>query len=226
MRPRLGANEKIVSESRRSGIALGPDAGRRTREVGELRRGIARDVIELILGRAHRLEERWQAASRLARSIGLSRELPRPSGGDSFTPLVLDPSAASRLVLPPEPEVVEGAARLLEDVATGAVELISPALLTYDVGEYLGSAAQAGVVSVEEAGERLEDLLRLVDLFPLDLPHIRLALERSVSAGLSLRSGVYMAASISSGYPLITADGSVVEAAADIEVIHLRDYGG
>ncbi len=204
---------------------MAPETDRRARGAGDLRRGIAPDVTELILGRAHRLSKRWRAASRLAESIGLSRELPRPTGGDSYTPVVLDSSAAFRLVLPPEPRFAVGAARLLGDIASGAVEPISPTLLVYDVGEYLASAAMLGEIKTAEAAERLENLLHLVSLFSPDMPHLRLALDRSVSAGLSLRSGVYVAAAISSGYPLITADDAVFDAASDVEVVHLRDYG-
>ncbi len=198
---------------------------RRARGAGDPRRGIAPDVMELILGRAHRLSERWRAASRLAESIGLSRELPRPSGGDSYTPVVLDSSAAFRLVLPPEPRFAEGAARLLGDIASGVVEPISPTPLIYDVGEYLASAAMLGEITAEAAAERLEDLSHLVSLFSPDMPHLRLAIDWSVSAGISLRSGVYVAAAVSSGYPLITADDVVFDAASDVEVIHLKDYG-
>lgn len=137
---------------------------------------------------------------------------------------VIDASVAGRLLL--HEDLSEKAAKLLEDYATGTVDLYAPALITYEVGNTLWKAMTKGYLGVNESRQRLERFLHLgilcVEFEDEDLLR---TLEYAAETALTYYDGVYVIAAKKTKTTLLTADDALYSKAGEtIPVTHLKDY--
>ncbi|MGC9449956.1 MAG: type II toxin-antitoxin system VapC family toxin [Oceanipulchritudo sp.] len=128
--------------------------------------------------------------------------------------VVADASFCGAWILPDESS--EAAAALLEEIESGAVELVVPALWHYEMGNLLKSAIRRGRLT-RAAARSAQDLLGQVPLGLCDVPSAqtgRAILELSLKHGLSAYDSSYLELARRLKLPLRTADKPLRKAAA------------
>ena len=136
---------------------------------------------------------------------------------------VIDASVACRFILP---EDLSDKARLvLQGFLDGELELISPRLTSYEVGNALWKAIRQGMLELPDAELAFSDFLRLgLSPFELERKQHMDALEWGTKVGSTYYDSVYVSLSKSTGATLLTADDALYEKArGETQVVHLRE---
>ena len=120
---------------------------------------------------------------------------------------VLDASVAAPWFLPPRDEPFSGQALgIQEDYLRGRVQLLAPDLLFPEVGNVLRKAAARGRISTRTEDDAIEELLRFHIPTAPCAPLLIHAQSIAQSSGRSVYDSIYVALSVLSGRPLLTAD--------------------
>lgn len=136
---------------------------------------------------------------------------------------VIDASVACRFIL--SEDLSDKARLVLQGFLDGELELISPSLVNYEVGNALWKSIRQGVLGLPDAKLALSDFLRL-GLAPFELEgkgHID-ALTWGAEVDSTYYDSVYVSLSKSTGATLLTADDALYEKArGETQVVHLRE---
>jgi len=137
---------------------------------------------------------------------------------------VVDASVAVRFLL--VEDLSEKAAKVLEDFLAGAVDLVAPELIVYEVGNALWRAVRMGFIGEEDAKQKFLKFLRLrisgVRLGEGDLVEV---LRWAAENDATYYDAAYVVASRVARAALLTADDLLYERARrEVEVVHLREY--
>jgi len=137
---------------------------------------------------------------------------------------VVDASVAARFLL--VEELSDNAGQILKDFLDGVIDLRTPQLLVYEVGNALSMSVLNGFTTVQEAGQKLHSLLKLkMNILNLDEKDHQAILAWSTENEVTYYDGAYVISSKKIGAPLITADDLLYEKAKrKIPVVHLREY--
>ena len=137
---------------------------------------------------------------------------------------VVDASVAARFLL--VEELSDNAGQILKDFLDGVIDLRTPQLLVYEVGNALSMSVLNGFITVHEAGQKLHSLLKLkMNILSLDEKDHQAILAWSTENEVTYYDGAYVISSKKIGAPLITADDLLYEKAKrKIPVVHLREY--
>jgi predicted nucleic acid-binding protein len=136
---------------------------------------------------------------------------------------VVDASVAARFLL--VEELSDKAEWLLQKFHDGAVELKSPMLVRYEVGNTLWKAVKQGLVDVHEASQKFSQFIKLkVDCIELDEQECLSVLTWAVRNDATYYDSVYVKACEKTGATLLTADDALHEKASkEVPALHLRD---
>jgi len=139
------------------------------------------------------------------------------------TVYVVDASVASRFLL--IEEWSDKATSLLRNFASGTVDLQAPELVNYEVGNTLWKAVRRKLLTIEEASEKLSDLMKLrLSSIQLNEDECQDALAWGVKNDATYYDSVYVIASKKIGAPLLTADRTLYEKASkEVTTVQLRD---
>ena len=107
----------------------------------------------------------------------------------------------------------ERAAGLLNGVREGNLELSAPDLMVLEFGSAMASKVGAGLLSVNEATERLFGLTVMPVTLSSAVPLAPMALEIAAQSGITFYDSVYVAAARRTRASLITADMELVRCA-------------
>lgn len=137
---------------------------------------------------------------------------------------VVDASVACRFLL--VEDLSDKAEQILESFLKGSCDLKAPKLMVYEVGNALWKAVQHGLISPEDAAEKLSNLVKLkIDSIELDEKMHKNVLEWSVKNNATYYDGAYVISSKAFGATLLTADDDLYEKASQqAPTLHLKDY--
>lgn len=137
---------------------------------------------------------------------------------------MLDASVAARFLL--VEDLSEKAELVLEDFLAGNLELLSPELLIYEVGNTLWKSVERGFIGLDEASEKFSYFLELkIPSIVLKVEDYRKALEWSIKNNATYYDGVYVQCCLKTGGALLTADNALCKKSREtIPTVHLRDY--
>jgi predicted nucleic acid-binding protein len=137
---------------------------------------------------------------------------------------VVDASVASRFLL--VEDLSDRAELVLDDFLEGRLDLRSPELLVYEVGNTLWKSVKEGFVSLEEAVEKFSYFLELrVDSISLSGAEHKEVLEWSGKNNSTYYDSVYVKSCMKVGGTLLTADDILYKKSREIvPTVHLRDY--
>ncbi len=138
----------------------------------------------------------------------------------------MDASVASRFLL--IEDLSEKAELVLEDFLEGKLDLKSPDLLVYEVGNTLWKSVKKGFIGLDEAMEKFSYLLKLkIDTISLSDKDHKEVLKWSVNNNATYYDSVYVKSSIKVGGTLLTADEVLYRKSKGfVPAIHLKDYRG
>jgi len=137
---------------------------------------------------------------------------------------VIDDSVASRFLL--VEDLSDKATLILEDFLEEALDLRSPKLVIYEVGNTLWKAVKQGFINLDEAVQKFSYFLELrIDSIELDEEEHKEALKWGVKNDATYYDSVYVRSSKKIGATLLTADDILYERAhKEIPTLHLKDY--
>lgn len=137
---------------------------------------------------------------------------------------VLDASVAARFLL--VEDLSEKAEMVLEDFLDGKIELISPELLIYEVGNTIWKSVRRGFIGLDEALERFSHFLELrISSVSFRAEDYKYALEWSIRNDATYYDGIYVRCCLKVGGVLLTADDILYKKAREtVPTVHLKDY--
>ena len=137
---------------------------------------------------------------------------------------VVDASVASRFLL--VEDLSDRAELVLDDFLEGGLDLRSPELVVYEVGNTLWRSVKEGFVSLEEAAEKFSYFLELrINSISLSRAEHREVLEWSVKNNSTYYDSVYVKSCMKVGGTLLTADDVLYKKSREtVPTVHLRDY--
>ena len=120
----------------------------------------------------------------------------------------------------------EEAESLMEDYMEGRVELYAPSLILYECLNALWKSLRIGVMEREEALQISRELPKfLPETLNLTAQDAERIMELSIRLGLTCYDCSYIAVSMKTGTPLITADEELYRKAGEvISTLHIKDY--
>jgi predicted nucleic acid-binding protein len=132
-----------------------------------------------------------------------------------LTACVLDASVAAKWFLPKVQETLtDEAFQLLENYAAGRLRLSAPDLFWPEFGNILWKAVRLGRISGESAEEALAALQqRRIATAPTS-PLLKDAFAIAATFNQTVYDAIYVALSVSSNIPLVTADARLANALA------------
>lgn len=138
----------------------------------------------------------------------------------------MDASVASRFLL--VEDLSDKAELVLEDFLQGKLDLRSPELVVYEVGNTLWKSVKNGFISLDEAIEKFSLFLELrINPVNLSVEEHKEILEWSVKNNATYYDSAYVKACMKVGGTLLTADDILYEKSKEaVPTIHLKDYGG
>jgi predicted nucleic acid-binding protein len=136
----------------------------------------------------------------------------------------VDASVATRFLL--KEDLAEGAELVLRSFTEGKIDITSPPLIIYEVGNALRTAASRGIIESADATFSFNAFLRLgLGKLALSDRQYSDALEWSIRRGVSYYDAIYILSGKALGYKLLTADSKQLEAAVgELEALHLKDF--
>lgn len=137
---------------------------------------------------------------------------------------VVDASVASRFLL--VEDLSDRAELVLDDFLEGGLDLRSPELVVYEVGNTLWKSVKEGFVSLEEAAEKFSYFLELrINSISLSSAEHKEVLEWSVKNNSTYYDSVYVKSCMKVGGTLLTADDVLYKKSREtVPTVHLRDY--
>jgi len=137
---------------------------------------------------------------------------------------VVDASVASRFLL--VEDLSDRAELVLDDFLEGGLDLRSPELVVYEVGNTLWKSVKEGFVSLEEAAEKFSYFLELrINSISLSRAEHKEVLEWSVKNNSTYYDSVYVKSCMKVGGTLLTADDVLYKKSREtVPTVHLRDY--
>ncbi|MGB9854194.1 MAG: type II toxin-antitoxin system VapC family toxin [Candidatus Bathyarchaeales archaeon] len=139
---------------------------------------------------------------------------------------VVDASVASRFLL--VEDLSDKAGLVLEDFLKGKLDLRSPGLLVYEVGNTLWKSVKNGFISLDEAMEKFSLFLELgINSVNLSVEDRKEVLEWGVENNATYYDSAYVKACMQVGGTLLTADDVLYNKSKEaIPTLHLKDYRG
>lgn len=138
----------------------------------------------------------------------------------------MDASVASRFLL--VEDLSDKAELVLEDFLQGKLDLRSPELVVYEVGNTLWKSVKNGFISLDEAIEKFSLFLELrINPVNLSVEEHKEILEWSVKNNATYYDSAYVKACMKVGGTLLTADDILYKKSKEIvPTLHLKDYRG
>jgi len=141
---------------------------------------------------------------------------------------VIDASVVAKVYLKDE-EFSSQADAVISHYIDGSVELIAPQIILYEIPRAIEAAVRRRRLEVERGRQAIVDFLDL-EISVLGSastlhPMIRSAFELAVAASCRFPDALYLLVSERSGYPLLTADRRLFEAAqrANVQTTWVED---
>lgn len=137
---------------------------------------------------------------------------------------VLDASVAIRFLL--IEDLSEKAERVLEDFLMGELDLLSPELIIYEVGNTLWKSVKKGFIGLDEALDKFSYFLELgVPSITFKDEDYRKVLELGVKNDMTYYDSIYVWSCLKVGGTLLTADDILYKKSRGIVLtMHLKDY--
>ncbi|MEM2917841.1 MAG: type II toxin-antitoxin system VapC family toxin [Candidatus Bathyarchaeia archaeon] len=137
---------------------------------------------------------------------------------------VVDASVASRFLL--VDDLSDKAVLVLEDFLEGKLDLRSPELLVYEVGNTLWKSVRNGFISLDEAVEKFSLFLELrINSVNLSVEEHKEILEWSVKNDATYYDSAYVKACMKVNGTLLTADNFLYKKSREaVPTLHLKDY--
>ena len=144
--------------------------------------------------------------------------------GVSLKVYVLDASIAVRFLL--AEDLSEKAELVLEDFLKGKLDLLSPELLVYEVGNTLWKSIKKGFIGLDEALKKFSYFLELkIPSITLRVEDYREALRWSVKNNATYYDSIYIWSYLKVGGTLLTADNVLYnESRETVPTVYLKDY--
>lgn len=138
----------------------------------------------------------------------------------------MDASVASRFLL--VEDLSDKAELVLEDFLQGKLDLRSPELVVYEVGDTLWKSVKNGFISLDEAIEKFSLFLELrINPVNLSFEEHKEILEWSVKNNATYYDSAYVKACMKVGGTLLTADDILYKKSKEaVPTLHLKDYAG